>query len=415
MIHAVESPASLVAAAARLRERALEQPLAPADVIDILERWGDRLRGSLLDGVPGLAFLRLWLRRATLEPIVCRELGLDALHGGWRRDGQALLRACPLGVVGHWPAGNIEIQPVLSMCCALLGGNACLVRVPSGLLEPTRRILEKLAEVDPAGVLTERILLVTFEHEELDLHRAMAESVDGAMVWGGAEAVSTIRALPFPHWARVMVFGPRLSVAAMDGESWTDEREREAWCQRITRDVWQFDQGACSSPQTLFLERCPGHDPREFVRALERAFAEENRLHPRRDMHPGLTSAVCLRRATWLLEDAAHAAVFPARPDWTILLGAGTELPAPVQGRTLYVLEVEDLTEPISRFDGVVQTLGLAVKDPTKEEALVLAAGRRGVDRVVKLGRMHVFGSPWDGADLVRPMMRIVRHVPSLA
>lgn len=415
MIHAVESPASLVAAAARLRERALERPLAPADVIDVLERWGDRLRGGFLDGVPGMAFLRLWLRRATLEPIVCRELGLDALHGGWRRDGQALLRACPLGVVGHWPAGNIEIQPVLSMCCALLGGNACLVRVPSGLLEPTRRILEKLSEADPAGVLTERILLVTFDHEELDLHRAMAEAVDGAMVWGGAEAVSTIRALPFPHWARVMVFGPRLSVAAMDGGSWTDEREREAWCQRIARDVWQFDQGACSSPQTLFLERCPGHDPREFVSALERAFAEENRLHPRLDMHPGLTSAVCLRRATWLLEDEAHAAVFPARPDWTILLGGATELPAPVQGRTLYVLEVDDLTEPISRFDGVVQTLGLAVKDQAKEEALALAAGRRGVDRVVKLGRMHVFGSPWDGADLVRPMMRIVRHVPSLA
>ena len=27
-------------------------------------------------------------------------------------------------VVGHWPAGNIEIQPILSMTCALLGGNA---------------------------------------------------------------------------------------------------------------------------------------------------------------------------------------------------------------------------------------------------------------------------------------------------
>jgi hypothetical protein len=26
---------------------------------------------------------------------------------------------------------------------------------------------------------------------------------------------------------------------------------------------------------------------------------------------------------------------------------------------------------------------------------------------------MHAFGSPWDGADLIRPMVRLVRHVPS--
>jgi hypothetical protein len=59
------------------------------------------------------------------------------------------------------------------------------------------------------------------------------------------------------------------------------------------------------------------------------------------------------------------------------------------------VLLVEDPLEPIARFDGMVQTLGLAVGDDTKEMALTLAGGRNGVDRIVKLGRMHIFGSPW--------------------
>jgi hypothetical protein len=26
---------------------------------------------------------------------------------------------------------------------------------------------------------------------------------------------------------------------------------------------------------------------------------------------------------------------------------------------------------------------------------------------------MHVFGSPWDGTDLVKPMVRLVRHLSS--
>jgi hypothetical protein len=273
--------------------------------------------------------------------------------------------------------------------------------------------MEKLQEVDRNGLLTERTFMVSFDHSRADMHEAMAQAVDGAMIWGGAEAVSHLRSLPFPHWARVAVFGPRLSVAAMDAETWRDRAERLPWCRRIARDVWQFEQQACSSPQALFLEQGSGCDPDEFVNDLRQALQEENRAHPRRQIEPSLTSGICLARALWLLEDTGNRAVFPASPDWTILLGKGVEIPKPTQGRTLSVLLVDDLSEVISKFDETVQTLGLAVKSAEKEEKLAQAAGRNGVDRVVKLGRMHLFSSPWDGVDLIRPMVRLVRHVPS--
>lgn len=413
LVRTAESSGEITAAAQQLRERALCTQVTPIQVIEVLERWGASLRGPALEAIPGVAFLRLWLRRGSLEPILLRELGPDALDSEWRQDAHARLRIFPLGVVGHWPAGNIEIQPLLSMSCALLGGNACLVRVPTGLVDATRVIMERLQEVDTAGTITDRVLMITFEHERMDLQRAMAAAVDGAMIWGGADSVSQIRALPFPHWARVAVFGPRLSIAAMDGESWGSEADQAAWCQRIARDVWQFDQQACSSPQALFLERHEGCDIAKFVQTLRRAFEEENRVHPRREIHPALSSAICLARASWLLEDGDHDAIFPMTPDWTILLGAGSDISTPTQGRTLSVLLVENLLDPISKFDGMVQTLGLAVRSATQEAALAQAAASNGVDRIVKLGRMHVFGSPWDGADLVRPMTRLVRHMPS--
>ncbi|PYV10006.1 MAG: hypothetical protein DMG23_09110 [Acidobacteria bacterium] len=409
----VHSPQEITCGAQRLREIARQKEIAPQTVLEVFEQWAAALDVRELREVPGLAFLRLWLRRGTLEPVLLRELGPDFLNGGWRKDGRARLRAFPLGVVGHWPAGNIEIQPVLSLTCAFLGGNGCLVRVPRGLLEITQQIMEKLQEVDRYGVLTERTFMVSFDHSRTNLHEAMAQAVDGAMIWGGAEAVSQVRKLPFPHWARVVVFGPRLSVAAMDAEAWGDRAERSSWCRRIARDVWQFEQRACSSPQALFLEFCDERDPDEFVKDLGEAFQEENRLHPRRQIEPSLTSGICLARALWLLEDAPNRAVFPASPDWTILLGRGTEIPKPTQGRTLSVLLVDDLLEVISKFDGTVQTLGLAVKSAQREEKLAQAAGRSGVDRVVKMGRMHLFSSPWDGVDLIRPMVRLVRHVRS--
>jgi Acyl-CoA reductase (LuxC) len=409
----VHSPQEIQCVGERLRDIARQEEIVPQSILDIFEQWAAALGDSELREIPGLPFLRLWLRRGTLEPILLRELGPDSLNGGWREDGSARLRSFPLGVVGHWPAGNIEIQPVLSLTCALLGGNSCLVRMPSGTQEITQKIMEKLQEVDRGGLLTERTFLASFDHSRMDMHEAMAQAVDGAMIWGGAEAVSQVRRLPFPHWARVAVFGPRLSAAAMDGETWGDRAERQSWCRRIARDVWQFEQRACSSPQALFLEYRAGCDSDEFVNDLRQALQEENRAHPRQQIEPSLTSTICLARASWLLEDPANRAVFPASPDWTILLGRGTEIPKPTQGRTLSVLLVNDLSAVIAKFDGTVQTLGLAVKSAEREEKLAEAAGRKGVDRVVKLGRMHLFTSPWDGVDLIRPMVRLVRHVPS--
>lgn len=408
----IQSPQEIESAAERLRH-ALDNNLTPEAILEFFERWAAALDKSPARDIPGVTFLRLWLRRGTLEPILTREFGPEYLRGHWREDGRAHLRPFPLGVVGHWPAGNIEIQPILSMTCALLGGNGSIVRVPSGLVEATHLIMDALEQADPQGALRARIYLAHFPHSDIGLHETMARSVDGAMIWGGEEAVRQVRALPFPHWARVVVFGPRFSIAAMDALTWTDKNDRASWCRRIARDVWQFDQEACSSPQTLFLERDGSVDPVDFVADLKRAFEEENRAHPRTGIEPSLTSAICRARSSWLLEDVANRAIFPQSPDWTILLGKGTTIPEPTQGRTLSVLVVDDLMDVVSQFDGTVQTLGLAVKDQRKEQSLAEAAGRHGVDRIVRLGQMHVFASPWDGMDLVRPMTRLVRHVPS--
>jgi hypothetical protein len=407
------SSAEIAGAAASLRQVVFDSDISPNDVIDIFGSWARALDARELDDLPGIVFLRMWLRRGTLEPIIARELGSNGLQGGWSEYGRAKCKAFPLGVVGHWPAGNVDIQPILSMTCALLGGNACLVRIPTGLVDLTQCLMKKLVQSDRHKILTRRIFMTTFAHGRQDLHEAMAKSVDGAMIWGGEEAVSQIRGLPFPHRVRMAVFGPRISVAAMDAGAWSNPSERDSWCLRIARDVWQFDQQACSSPQFLFLERGTGKSTDQFLPYLRQAFETENVAHPRRTIPADLTSAICQARASWLLKDTAHKAFFSKGPDWTLLVGSGTDLSEPIQGRTLTVLEVDNLFDTVLKFDGNVQTLGLGMADREKEKKLVWLAGKRGVDRIVKLGRMHVFVPPWDGVDLIRPMVRIVRHVSS--
>ena len=413
IVQSVDSPAEISAAASKLRQVISAEEITPNEVMNVFDSWAKNLDARELDDLPGIPFLRMWLRRGTLEPIITRELGSEALDGGWTEFGRARLRAFPLGIVGHWPAGNVEIQPILSMTCGLLGGNAALVRVPSGLVDLTRILMEKLVQGDLSGRLTRRIFMAAFEHGRQDLQAAMAQAVDGAMIWGGAESILQVRSLPFPHWARVSVFGPRISIAAMDAGAWGNPNGQKTWCLRLARDVWQFDQQACSSPQVLFLERGAGRSTAQFLSNLQQAFETENRAHPRHSIAAVLTSTICQARASWLLNDPSHQAAFPIDPAWTLLVGSGVELPLPTQGKTLTVLEVDDLAEAISKWDGNVQTLGLGMANEEKEKKLALLAGSKGVDRIVKLGRMHVFVPPWDGVDLIRPMVRMVRHVNS--
>jgi len=130
LVHDVNSPDEISRAAANLRQVVLDADVSPNDVITVLDSWGKALDARELDDIPGIVFLRIWLRRGSLEPMVARELGPNGLDGGWNEHGLAEYKVFPLGVVGHWPSGNVEIQPILSMTCALLGGNAALVRIP---------------------------------------------------------------------------------------------------------------------------------------------------------------------------------------------------------------------------------------------------------------------------------------------
>ncbi len=103
----LDSPAQVAQAAQRLRLRTLRWEWDPNGTIDALERWGAKLQGAAVEAIPGVPFLKLWLRRGTLQPLLERELGPEALQRQWLQEGGARLRAFPLGVIGHWPAGNI--------------------------------------------------------------------------------------------------------------------------------------------------------------------------------------------------------------------------------------------------------------------------------------------------------------------
>ena len=162
LVRVIDSADEVAALATELRAALAGPEIGTNAVLDEFEAWATALGEEETSGIPGVAFLRMWLRRGTLEPIIARELGANALCGGWTEDGRARLRPFPIGIVGHWPAGNIEIQPVLSMTCALLGGNASLVRVPGRTRRTHPTDHGKLERSDSTHGLAGRVRMLVF-------------------------------------------------------------------------------------------------------------------------------------------------------------------------------------------------------------------------------------------------------------
>ncbi|MCP5055403.1 MAG: hypothetical protein GY937_01620 [bacterium] len=413
-IHAIEEPAAFEALRAAQTHAALDVPEFQG-TLDFLAAWSAAMAEADLGDVLGLPFLRLWLREQTLLGVIRREFGENGpavFRGELDKHGRFVR---PVGTVFHWTAGNVGVQPFLSLTAGMLAGNHGLVRVPDKLVADTERLLECAAACPGGEDFLARNLFLTFPHEDQAVAAAVAEASDAAMIWGGEEAVLTVRALPFPHWAHLQVFGPRVSVAMMDAATWAGAGAA-VWARRLVRDLWQFDQEACSSPITLYLQAdAAANDEalRRFVGLLRDTCAEENRLHPRDSIAPAQTGRILAGRAAWLTAEGGHWAEYPKTPDWTLLVGEGAELAEPIRGRTLRIQVVKDLVAVLAGLDGGVQTLGTGFGAPALEARVARVAATRGIDRVVKLGRMHNFGTPWDGRDLVRPMCRLVQFTPS--
>lgn len=406
IVNEVKTKEEIADILATLRAKPTDRRLTSRELLDLIAYWGEELGSQLT--IPGFPFIKMWLRKANLESILKRELGINYLDEGWNNHSGISYGFAPLGLVGHWTAANVPIQPALSLSCALLSGNSSVVRVPKSLIEVTELIAKPILTDKKLEKLKEKTAFIYFPSDNHGLHQAMAEEVDSAYIWGGLESVSYVRSLPFSHWTRINVFGPRTSLAVIDKGVLAEKEPLSKWCQRLSRDLWQFDQQACSSPHWLFVECKNDVILNNFLGEMKTALERENQEHPWQHLPADLSSSVWEARTKWLTKNENTRAEFPLNLGWTILVGEEKDLEPAHFARVLQIIRVDSLTQVLNHVDRNTQVVGVGFSDRQKESDFAKEVINRGAERVSKLGQMHVFGSPWDGQDLVRPLMRKV-------
>ncbi len=373
------------------------------------------LRDSRTKSLEGCMFLSAWLGSNNLRQLLELNLnGNPAYLDGFVPLGRNFLAAKPQGLVAMWMAGNVATLPMFSLVPALLAKNVCLLKLAYPEPEGTDHLLAVLAESQAAGLrgadLLEAVAVVWFDYHNRQLNEQMSLAADVKIIWGGAEAIQAISALPRREHTSEIIFGPKYSIGLIDRRKIQSPPEKlDETIAAFVRDIAIFDQRACSAPQTFFIERNSRLSLREVGELFARHLAK---LPPKPGLDPYTTMRIVNVRAAWALDEAKDIIASPDGANWTVCLDREVSLKEAVQSRTIFLTEVESWQQVIPLLSPKVQTVGLAFGDQNEAIAFAEAATGAGVARCVRPGLMNNYESPWDGKLLINQLVRWVTLKP---
>jgi hypothetical protein len=380
--------------------------LAGIPVATLLDLFDDFGRGLLQDSgtraMDGIAFLSAWLRRSNLESMLRLNLGgSPEFLDGFLPVGSMKLAARPRGLVSMWMAGNVPTLPLFSIVPALLAKNVCLVKLA---LENDEGMTPLLTVLSQSGLLP-FLAVVWFDYQYQDLNEAMSRAADTRMMWGGAPALQAISALPRQDHCTDIAFGPKYSIGLLDRKRLERSEGLESLIAAFVRDIAAFDQRACSSPQTIFVEK----NSRLTLREVAEIFAAQfRRLPPKPSLDFYTTVRILNARAEWAIDARRDVIASGPEADWTICMDTEVSMKEAVQSRTVFLTEIETWEQILPHITPKIQSAGIAFGDPQDAEAFAGQATLRGVARCVRPGLMNGFESPWDGKLVASELVRWV-------
>lgn len=177
----------------------------------------------------------------------------------------------PLGVLFHIVAGNVDALPVFSVIEGLLTGNINILKLPGSDNGLSVSILQKLIEIEP--LISDYIYVFDYPSEDAYSIKKMADVTDAIIIWGGDDAVSSVRKLASPN-TRIIEWGHKISFAYVSGDV-TDEQ-----LAGIAYNICDTNQLYCSSCQGIYLDTHDFNEVSAFAEKFSRILDNTAKVMP---------------------------------------------------------------------------------------------------------------------------------------
>ena len=365
----------------------------------------------------GLGFLINWCKSSNL-----RELADSSLYN--RR--QTLDTFCnipgytnrqikhiPQGMTVHWLSGNVPVLGMLILVQSIITKNLNLLKAASTYTDSMPLLLrcfKDISYITPGGYelkgedLLKTISVVHYGHNDLDVANIVSKAADVRIAWGGADAIHHVQNLQKKWNSQDIMFGPRLSFMAISAESISSPRKARKILRRAATDCSVFDQTACASPHTIFVEKNSHISPKDFAEMLSLEMEKASVRIPVDSKSPETNDQIITIRAVYDFMGEVWA---PSNTNWTVLYDEEKGLAKPTYSRVITIKPVDSILETIDYIDESIQTIGLGAEKEKRLDFAELAVAR-GVDRCPDIGSMTNFEMPWDGVNVID---RLVRRV----
>ncbi|MBW1793741.1 MAG: hypothetical protein JRJ38_04830 [Deltaproteobacteria bacterium] len=387
----------------------------PVDrIIELFDEFGFRLmdrRLSIHGDYPnsGIAYIAGWCRKSNLVSLLQSAFQsryvLDRFVDSEAKTDRSY-RAHSRGLVVHWMAGNVPTLGFLSLIQGVLTKNANLIKPASGsndLLAQLLFVLSTAKEGEPQSGrdLVKSMAVVRYDRNRKDIGAAISKEADVRVFWGGDDSVATMRALPTKLHTRDLVFSNKTSFMAIDNGS-LETMDMEAIARRVAMDISVFEQKACASPHTLFLETEDASVVQQFALCLKEALSRALASIPKTIPSQNEISAVLNLRAQY---DMFHQAWYSEGTEFSILSDDYFQLGPPIGNRTIYLRKIDNLQKLTELITPQVQSVGILAKPETFERVTALFS-EKGVHRFTNIGAITHFEVPWDGYILPQYLVR---------
>ncbi|OUR92455.1 acyl-CoA reductase [Gammaproteobacteria bacterium 42_54_T18] len=365
----------------------------------------------------GLNFLISWC-----EPNRIRTLLDTALNG--RRshlDGFQVrsdipgssLRALPRGIVVHWLSGNVPLLGMFALLQSIVTKNVNILKVSADESQALPALLgcfKGLTYTTPGGYtilgddLLKTMAVIYFDRNQHEIANKFSSCADVRIAWGGREAVEAVSLLPKKYTCQDILFGPKLSMMVVGNDALDTDKAIRKLIRRAATDASVFDQFACASPHTIFVEKGGVISPQEFAKRLSLAMDKALVRLPTSVPDTGQANKIRSKIAEY---DFIGEVWSDNLLRWTVLFEEDTQLVSPTYFRVITVKAVDNIFDVIPQVHEDIQTVGLAMRGD-KRLKFANAITMQGAMRCPDIGHMTHFDSPWDGLYAIDRMIRWV-------
>lgn len=330
----------------------------------------------------------------------CRvELGEDFLSPKDLND-QTKRRIYPLGILFHIAAGNVDALPAYSVIEGLLAGNINILKLPSGDVGVSVKLLHELIQIEPK--LTEFIYVFDVPSTEVESIKALAEIADGIVVWGGDVAVKAAYQMASVT-QKIIPWGHKLSFAYATPNCTDDDLEA------LVHHICETNQVLCSSAQGVFLDTNDLEVLNTFSDRFYHIFDRVSKTHKEVPIGMRGRNNIELYYES-LIQKETEKRILKGK-GFSVVTSKDNELTLSMLFRNVWVkrLPRDEIITNLKPHKNHLQTVALMCLDKDLDELSnrLASAGLVRITKPIDMSRMNV-GEAHDGTYALREYTRIV-------